>query len=138
MTDVSAGLIIPRLNAILQDFIDEGPWYLGLHVAAFNRNGLDGEEVAVPEYSRQQVLLDAPGEGLTKNTNEIAFPAPITVGGYGVIVQGGLYSDPSPLVADTPQALLGIPAGSFSMPVGYNKTLPPAYLTLEFRHLILS
>lgn len=128
-----SGFTTAQRNAWLQDFIDNGPYYVGLLTQAADTNGAGFTEVDAPEYVRKAIALDVPADGRTANTVEIKFPTPVSTGGYGVIVEVALFDDINPTVGTVALARCLIPGGSFSMPVGYDKQFQAGYITLQLR-----
>ena len=127
------GFITAELNEAVDNFIAKGPYYLGLLTALPNAAGLDGVEVSVVEYARQAVSFGAASNGLAASTSTVTFPQPTSTGGYGEIVGYGLYTDALPINEPNPRCVLGVPSGSFSMPVGFNFTYPAGHFTIQIR-----
>ncbi len=117
-------------NAFLTTFIAAGPYYLGLSTTHADRDGASGIEVSVAEYARQAVTFGTAANSLAANTATVTFPTPTTDGGYGEITGMGLFLAST---GGTPRAILEPPGGSFTMPVGFVRTFPADYITLEFR-----
>jgi len=117
-------------NDFLTDFIADGPYYAGLYTTKADKDGAGGVEPTAPEYARQLVTLDTPAGSLTTNTAAVTYPTPVTSGGYGEIVAMGLFTA---LTGGTTVAVLDPPGGSFTMPVGYDRSFKIGYITLEFR-----
>ncbi len=120
-------------NAFLTTFLAAGPYYLGLYTTNADRDGANGVEVSVAEYARQPVTFGTVANSLVANTATVTFPTPSTDGGYGEITGMGLFLSSDPGVAPTPRAVLEPPGDSFTMPVGFVRTFPADYISIEFR-----
>lgn len=127
------GFITVELNEAVDNFIAKGPYYIGLLTALPNAAGTGGTEVGVVEYARQSISFGAASNGLSASTSTVTFPQPTSTGGYGEIVGYGLFTDPLYANAPNPRCVLGVPSGSFSMPVGFTYTYPVGHFTIQIK-----
>jgi len=108
-------------------------WYLGLLTQAPTSNGTGAIEVSAPDYGRiARVASDWEVAGTTQtryitNTTTVNWPEVVTSGGWGIIVNLGLFATES---SGTLRAVASLVGGTVAFGEGSRREIQPGELRI--------